>query len=92
MESILCLVLPSIHNQKGETKAVQYRPGHVSSNQAPFQVLVLLSTFKTVIVSSSVIVSSIIRQSFSTCSTLCQTFVIVLLNSEIQLQLCHLRR
>ena len=52
----------------------------------------LLSIFKTVIVSSSVIVSSIIRQSFSTCSTLCQTFVIVLLNSEIQLQLCHLRR
>ena len=43
---------------------------------SPFQVLARLSTFKTVrIVSLSVIVSSVIRQSFS--STLCRYFSIV---------------
>ena len=68
----VCLVLPSIRIQKGETKAV-FIAVIVTSRQlkastffvSPFQVLTFLSTFKTVIISPSVIVSSMIRQSFS---------------------------
>ena len=63
------------------TRKVRRKPFNIVTSRqlkpstSPFQVLVLLSTFNTVIVSLSVIVSSIIRQSFS--SMLCRSFVIV---------------